>query len=319
MLFAGTIAVGVAVGADVPTSLALVGENAPPKARGRLLGLTQVAWNLGPVVVLLLAFAFAPLGLLGVRLVFLHLVAVALVTWTMRRGLGESACWDAARAAGARGARPRLRTLLRGANLAALVWTTTIYLFWNLAAGTSGSFTPYIVETLHAGSRSAGLVLSSAGFVIGLAATVVLFMRLSDRSHRTRRRMWAAGGILQVGAFVLYLVLPFGVPVILGNIALFGVGAALAGEGFYKVFSQELFPTLLRTTAQGFTFAAARAVLGVWSFGVPLLASVGIRPLSAMLAFFLLVSAVTGYAFMPDTAGKTLAGIESERFGAATV
>src|SRR3954469_14773132 len=38
MLFLGTIVVGLAVGADVPTSLALVGEFAPAKARGKLLG-----------------------------------------------------------------------------------------------------------------------------------------------------------------------------------------------------------------------------------------------------------------------------------------
>src|SRR5262249_6836650 len=44
MLFLGTFVVGVAVGADVPTSLALVGEFAPAKARGKLLGFTQVAW-----------------------------------------------------------------------------------------------------------------------------------------------------------------------------------------------------------------------------------------------------------------------------------
>src|SRR5512139_2831134 len=60
MLFAGTFVVGVAVGADVPTSLALVGEIAPAKARGKLLGLTQVAWSIGPVIVLLMAAALAP-------------------------------------------------------------------------------------------------------------------------------------------------------------------------------------------------------------------------------------------------------------------
>jgi MFS transporter, SP family, inositol transporter len=43
MLFVGTVSVGVAAGADVPTSLALVGELAPDKGRARLLGFTQVA------------------------------------------------------------------------------------------------------------------------------------------------------------------------------------------------------------------------------------------------------------------------------------
>src|SRR5437868_3284307 len=82
---------GVAVGADVPTSLALVGEFAPAKARGKLLGFTQVAWCLGPVIVLLLAFFLAPLGMLGIRIVFLHLFVIAIITWALRRGLAESA------------------------------------------------------------------------------------------------------------------------------------------------------------------------------------------------------------------------------------
>jgi inositol transporter-like SP family MFS transporter len=89
MLFIGTFVVGVAVGADVPTSLALVGEFSPAKARGKLLGFTQVAWNVGPVIVLLLSLVLTPLDLLGTRIVFLHLFVVALVTWAMRRGLSE--------------------------------------------------------------------------------------------------------------------------------------------------------------------------------------------------------------------------------------
>src|SRR6478609_4656158 len=85
MLFLGTVVVGLAVGADVPTSLALVGEFAPDKARGKLLGFTQVAWCLGPTLVLWLALALASLGLLGIRIVFLHLFIVAMITWALRR------------------------------------------------------------------------------------------------------------------------------------------------------------------------------------------------------------------------------------------
>ena len=97
MLFIGTFLVGVAVGADVPTSLALVGELAPSKARGKLMGLTQVAWSLGPIITLVLALVLAPYGLLGIRIVFAHLFVVAMVTWYLRQGLTESATWTAAR------------------------------------------------------------------------------------------------------------------------------------------------------------------------------------------------------------------------------
>jgi MFS transporter, SP family, inositol transporter len=315
MLFAGTFIVGLAVGADVPTSLALVGEFAPAKGRGRLLGLTQVAWNLGPVVVLVLALVLSPIGLLGTRIVFLHLFVVALVTWALRRGMVESALWTAA-AGRARSTGDRVRALFQGHNLRALVWTGTIYTFWGLAAGTAGIFTPYVIETLGAGTQAAGVALSCAGFVIGIFATVFLFMRLNDRSYRTRRIMWAAGALLQITAFGIYLVLPFTVPVVIANIALFGIGAALAGEPTYKVFSQELFPTMLRGTAQGFTFGVARTLLGIWSFFVPVLAAVEIGPVALLLTAFLTVSGVVGFFFMPDTVGKSLEQIERERAAA---
>lgn len=311
MLFAGTFIVGVAVGADVPTSLALVGEFAPAKGRGKLIGLTQVAWSLGPVVVLVLALVLTPLGLMGTRIVFLHLAVVALVTWALRRGMVESARWTAARER-----TVALGALFRGANLRALAWTASIYTFWGLAAGTAGIFTPYVIETLGAGTQAAGIALSCVGFVIGIASCVFVFMPYNDRSYRTRKIMWGVGALLQVTAYALYLVLPFTVPVVIANIVLFGIGASLAGEPTYKVFSQELFPTMLRGTAQGFTFGVARTLLGIWSFFVPVLAAVEIGPVALLLTAFLLISGIIGFFWMPDTVGKSLEQIEAERAAA---
>jgi MFS transporter, SP family, inositol transporter len=308
MLFVGTFVVGVAVGADVPTSLALVGEFSPSKHRGKLLSFTQIAWNAGPVVVLLLALALSGLDLLGIRIVFGHLVVVALVTWALRRGLAESARWQAAadRGVAAFGA------IFRGANLRALAWTATIYVFWALAAGTAGLFTPYIVQTLDAGGQAEGVALSCTGFVLGILATIP-FMHYIDRSYRTRRLLWGTGAIMQVVAYGVFLFLPFTVPVIVLNILLFSVGSAFAGEAVYKIFSQELFPTMLRGTAQGFTFGVARTVLGVWSFFVPTLAGAGIGIIAGLLVACLVISGVVGFFFMPDTSGKSLEQIEAER------
>ncbi|HYC71490.1 MAG TPA: MFS transporter [Opitutaceae bacterium] len=311
MLFLGTVIIGLAVGADVPTSLALVGEFAPAKARGRLLGFTQVAWCLGPVMVFVLAAALAHHGLLGTRIVLLHLFVVAVVTWALRQGLTESARWKEAASSSA--VRQGLGALFSGRHLRALVWTATIYLFWNLAAGTAGIFNPYIIETLGAGGPVASVLLSCSGFVIAMVVTVLVFMRYSDRDHRTRRLLWGIGAVVQVFAYGMLLFLPFSIPVVLANILLFSAGGALAGEAFYKVFSQELFPTMLRSTAQGITFGIARVILGVWSFFVPVLASAGIGPVAGLLALFLLISGGVGFFFMPDTSGKSLEEIESER------
>ncbi|WP_031465612.1 MFS transporter [Sciscionella sediminilitoris] len=311
MLFAGTFVVGLAVGADVPTSLALVGEFSPARARARLIGLTQIAWYSGPIVVLALSYALSGLGLLGVRIVFGQLFVAALITWALRRGMSESARWQEA----SRGGIARMWALFHGKTLRALSWTSVIYLFWGLAAGTYGIFTPYMVSSLGAGSQATGVALSGAGFLIGLIAIGALFMPFADRGHAIRRRLWLIGSVLQVAAFVLVLVLPFTIPVIIANILLFYVGSALAGEAFYKVFSQELFRTELRGTAQGFTFGIARLLLGVWSLFVPVLGSGGFTPVAALLLVFLVISGVAGFAFMPDTAGKSLERIAEERAG----
>jgi len=72
---------------------------------------------------------------------------------------------------------------------------------------------------------------------------------------------------------------------------------------------------MLRTTAQGLTFGIARLLLGIWSFFVPVLASLSIKPVALILMIFLIISGVVGFFFIPNTAGKSLEQIEDERGG----
>jgi len=321
MLFLGTFIVGVAVGADVPTSLALVGEFAPDKARGKLLGFTQVAWCLGPAVVLWLAMAVAPLGFWGVRILFLHLFVVAMITWALRRGLAESARWKAAASVG----KDQVKALFSPANARAMLWTGTIYLFWNLTAGTAGAFSSYFNSILLGGNEESATKtqivstgLASLSFVCTMLATIFIFMPFSDRSFRARKWLWGVGAIIQITAWAMLMFLPFTVPVVLVNTIMWGVGAALAGEAFYKVFSQELFPTMHRGTAQGITFGVARTLLGVWSIIAPTLINAknpNFFALALMLSLFLAISGVVGFFWMPNTSGKSLEQIEAERAG----
>src|SRR5919107_6044392 len=334
MLLLGTFIVGVAVGADVPTSLALIGEFSPRKARGKLMGLSQVAWSLGPIVVFVLAFVLTPYELLGNRIVFAHLFVVAIVTWALRRGMVESAIWTAASGAGEAEptsdpeaqpeeagvpadplAASRLRGLLAGPTMAAMVFTAVVYLFWNLAAGTFGVFSPYILKSLGTQSQAASVALSCAGFVVTLVVVVLIFMPYSDRSDRSRRIMWGVGALLNVASVAQLLIFPFNTVSAIALVVLFSIGAAIAGEPFYKTWSQELFPTMLRTTAQGLTFSVARFFLGIWSFFVPVLATLSIRPIALIPMIFPPIRGVVGFVFIPNTAGRSLEEIETERSG----
>src|SRR5918997_1291484 len=265
MLFIGTFLVGVAVGADVPTSLALVGELAPSKARGKLMGLTQVAWSLGPIITLVLALVLAPYGLLGIRIIFLHLFVVAM--------------------------------------------------------GTYGFFLPYFLRELGASGQAGSVALQCAWFTTTLVFVVLVFMRFGD--GRYRRLIWGVGSACQIVAFLIFVFYPLDGPqgasivASIANVFLFGIGAAIAGEAHYKVWSQEVFPTMLRTTAQGITFAFARFCLGIWSFLVPTIAAAGFSNVALILVIFLSISGVVGYLFMPNTAGRSLEELEAENYGGA--
>lgn len=57
--------------------------------------------------------------------------------------------------------------------------------------------------------------------------------------------------IVNVVAFAVPLVLGFSATSFVVMMFCFGIGAGFCGESIYKVWSQELFPTLLRSTAQG--------------------------------------------------------------------
>ena len=112
MLVVGFFIVGLTVGADVPASWTLITETSPNERRGRFAGLAQVLWYIGAIAPLLLGMALLDLEMLATRIIFAHLLVVALITWGMRQGMTESLLWkdaqDHDRAEGMEG-RPSVR------------------------------------------------------------------------------------------------------------------------------------------------------------------------------------------------------------------
>ena len=90
-------------------------------------------------------------------------------------------------------------------------------------------------------------------------------------------------------------------------------------QSFFQLWSGELFPTLLRSTAQGLMFAVVRIALGFWSLFVPTLTKTGFSTLAWILTGFVTVSGLIGFLFAPRNEGKTLDEIQRERHGAADV
>ena len=317
MIVAGFVMVGLAVGADIPASWSLIAEMAPAGARGKHSGVAQVLWYLGPVVVLLMSLLLAPLGVLGARIVFAHLAVVALLLTALRARMLESSLWEQARAgqggapASGVSATASMKSLFTPRHLKAMLFLVAMYGLWNLWAGTNGFFFPYILRTVGSQSQATSVALQAAGFTVSMFSIGFVFMRLADRVNQ--KLLFVAAALIQIAGMALLALFPLTLPVAMAYLFLTQFGGGFGQQSFFQLWSAELFPTLLRATAQGVTFAVVRIGLGLWSFFVPVLTSTGFTTLAWILTGFLAASALVGLIWAPRHEGKSLDEIQRER------
>lgn len=272
-LIIGAVVIGLAIGADLPVSLAMINEQAPEGKKATLVVFSSVLWNIGIAVTMLLSTALSGLGATGGRVLFGYLVVVALIVLGLRLTMRESAEWQAARRAVEVGEAVRFRDLaqlVRPPLLMGLLATGLYYAMWNVGANTMGQFGSFLYVNVGGGDVATYSLVSTIGLGVGLAAGFV-FMRFVDTAARPH--MFAAGSAIIVLAWIFPLVAGFNEFSLLATLLLSGLGSSFAGETLYKVWSQELFPTLLRGTAQGSTIAFGRVAASLVGFGTPALAS----------------------------------------------
>lgn len=314
MIVVGFVLVGLAVGADIPASWSLIAEMAPSKERGKHSGVAQVLWYLGPVVVLVMFFLLAPLGILGAQIVFAHLAIIALILTLLRSSMKESEIWEKAQEETSREGRKRtasFASLFTPANVKAMVFLISMYGIWNLWAGTNGFFFPYILSTVGDESQAMSVALQAAGFLVAMVSIAFIFMPLSDKV--SQRLLFGISALIQIAGMVLLAIFPLTTPVALAYVVLVWFGSGFGAQSFFQLWSAELFPTLLRSTAQGFTFAVVRISLGIFSFFVPALTATGFTTLAWILTGFLVVSGLIGVIWAPSYEGKSLEEIEKKR------
>jgi inositol transporter-like SP family MFS transporter len=308
MIVFGFVLVGLAVGADIPASWSLIAEMAPDDRRGKHSGVAQVLWYLGPVVVLVAFLLLEPFGVLGARIVFAHLAVIALALTFLRSRMRESERWEGARRT-AEPASPAV--LLQPRYLKSILFLAGMYGFWNLWAGTNGFFFPYILRTVGDQSQGMSVALQAGGFVLSMLSIYFLFMKLADRVNQ--RLLFGISAVMQIAGMMLLALFPLTLPIAMLHIFMMQVGGGFGAQSFFQLWSSEQFPTLVRATAQGVTFAIVRIGLGFWSFFVPVLTSTGFTTLAWILVGFLVVSGLIGLAWAPRNEGKSLEQIEAER------
>ncbi|WP_405523191.1 MFS transporter [Streptomyces canus] len=272
-LLVGVLLAGLAAGADLPTSLAVVSDAAPDHARGRLIAFTQVMWMLGIIVVVFVGFALSDTGMLGARLITGHLAVAALVTWHLRSRLELATGPDPAqdqvpteKPAEQQGVA--LKNVWTRAALVPMLATFAFYVTWGLGANTIGQFTTYLLVTVSGASQSVATGINLACLPIGLLLTLA-FVRIADGPRRDR--LFYVATVLQIAAFAIASLTVGAIVGFLVFYLLYQLCYPFAGEANYKVWSQLTLPADTRGTTQGITYAVSRGVFAGVAFVTPAL------------------------------------------------
>ncbi|MFF7070578.1 MFS transporter [Streptomyces pseudovenezuelae] len=272
-LLVGVLLAGLAAGADLPTSLAVVSDASPDHARGRLIAFTQVMWMLGIIVVVFAGFALSDTGMIGARLITAHLAVAALVTWHLRSRLELATGPDPAqdevpvdKPTAEQGVA--LRNVWTRAALVPMLATFAFYVTWGLGANTMGQFTTYLLVTVSGASQSVATGINLACLPIGLLLTLA-FVRIADGPRRDR--MFYIATVVQIAAFAIGTLTLGAIVGFLVFYVLYQLSYPFAGEANYKVWSQLTLPAETRGTTQGITYAVSRGVFAGVAFVTPAL------------------------------------------------
>ncbi|MBK3579532.1 MFS transporter [Streptomyces sp. MBT65] len=292
VLFVGVLIAGLAAGADLPTSLAVVSDAAPPEGRARLVSFTQVMWVLGIVVVIFLGYVLSDTGMTGARFITGHLVVAALVTWQLRARLElpdeqpESTVEENAAPRGI-----ELKNVWNRAALLPMAATFVYYVTWGIGANTFGQFGTYLLVTVSGASQSLATGINLAFLPIALVLTFV-FVRVADTPWRDR--LFYVFTVVQVVAFCIASLTAGALAGMLVFFVLYQISNPFAGEASYKVWSQLTLPPDTRGTTQGLTYALSRGVFAGVAFVTPALMDYSASLLLWLITLCMAASGIAG-------------------------
>ena len=306
VLVTGVLIAGVAAGADLPTSIAVISERAPAGGQGRMVAFTQVMWTVGIVMATLLGFLFSGLGDLGARLLFAHLAVAALVTWLVRVFSPAFARLEVQTLPSGSGERVLpLTGLLRDRRyLTAIGLTALFYIAYGVVANTIGQFKTYFLVEVGGATQTVATGFAFVATLIGLTCAV-LFTRAADGPWRNRLFGIGAAGLV---AGLLLIVFTGGtiLPVVFVFLIVYNLSNPFCGEAVYKVWTQESFPPNVRATVQGITYAIARFVFAGVALVTPALIAWSPSGLFAILAGLAVTSALLGAVLIRRTRSAVL-------------
>ena len=352
MLLSGFLITGISVGAGVPASWTYISENSEVGNRGRNMGISQFAWGVGPMIILVLGMLLAPgkadasagvlfgyvqkiaafvigndasvevVNVFSSRLIFGSLFIVAFIAWTMQRKLNESKDWEEAKQAQSKEKQPSVfasfgSLFSNKVNIRTMLFLAGIYITWNMVASVMGFFQQHIYETAGGLSNGQANMVSAVQWIVIIAVTYFGFAMLVDKVNQ--RWLYFIGTLIGIAAWCILIFVGIKNYFALWAFTiLWGTHAGLSVQAFYALWASELFPAKYRAGAQGVMFFAVRGIAAIWGLEFVRIYGEngeGFYTAAYMMVGLLLIALIIGTIWTPKTRGKTLQEITKERYG----
>ncbi|WP_426764423.1 MFS transporter [Pseudarthrobacter sp. 1G09] len=335
---------GVAIGGEYSIGGPLLSEFSPPKLRGRLLGLTLIAWYVGFMAAFIVGTLLHDAGTPW-RLVLGTCAILALVLFLARLGLPESPSWlitkgrhkEALAIADRYIESPQMHDSITGemdlrmiqeaeaAKNGTKIKNASFKMlfsrqYWRATAFTAGfwfcAVTPYFAIATFAdevltqfgfGGGWAGGVGLSALAVAGVVTSVLLIDKLGRRILTVPGQWLCAGILLVIGVWG-------NAPAILVLVLFLAFSYFNAGyTTMTQVYPAEVFPGHLRGVGMGFAASFSRIGAALGTFALPwAIASIGMGATMVVAAAVALLGAALSQWLAPETKGRTLAEISAD-------
>jgi inositol transporter-like SP family MFS transporter len=296
-LIVGLVLIGLGAGADLPVSLATIAEAAKAGQRGSLVTSSHLLWKLGTIVSLALGSAFGDSGRSGAQIMYAHIGLVALLTLLARISLPESDRWQTARNVARNDVSEArstgsLRELTKPPYVLSFSALILFYALMNLGSNTNGQFGAYMFVKVAGSTVSYFSTVKLVATAIGFFLVFVL-MKVVDGPNRMK--WFVFGALCSVAGSALPAIAGPTIFTLSTMLIFWAIGTVFASEAMMKLWTQESFPTLLRSTAQGAIIAAARGLAAAFALLTPAILLAGPRALFAFLAVVVVVATSTAY------------------------
>jgi MFS transporter, putative metabolite transport protein len=326
-LFLVRFLMGVAIGGEYSIGWPLMSEFAPARLRGRLLGVTLIAWYAGFMVAFLVGHLLVESTDLSWRVILGSSTLIAVVLFLARLGLPESPRWlmDKGRRREALSVARRymesseeisdvaheadhaplpqgsVKTLFSRQYGRATLFTAG---FWFCAVAPYFAIATFADSVLEQYGLSGGLAGGVGLSAVALVA-VVLTVLLIDKAGR---RVLTVPPQWLCTAFLAVIGLWAGAPplVVLVLFLLFSFFNAMYTT-LTGIYPTEVFPTEIRGIGTGFGAAVSRIGAGLGTFLLPwTMTNLGAGPTMLIAAGVAFVGAALSQWLAPETKGKSL-------------